>query len=253
MTSSIVVEMYVPGYKKTLPLKVDGRRCDAYVVQLCLNGGDSLCFRLGSEVEDDEPLQHYPYAAASVAIASVELDANYLDMLGLEFIEGMDSVALFIAFPTVSSAYGFPLEKFRTGKALKRKDVVDFLCGNPWSTEPEDDVQRLLRESYCLVDNLEQRVIDCSQLYFEHQDRVAKLFPRTGAPGDYQPLERTHYWPNLMPLEQNEFWLPNQRTVQAVAKMRRRVGPNPRATAEPWYKKVRLGLPRFYKLPGGDA
>ena len=74
-----------------------------------------------------------------------------------------------------------------------------------------------------MVDDLEQRVIDCSQLYFEHQDRVAKLFPHTGAPGDYEPLPSYHEYPNLMPLEENEFWLPNRRTVQAVAKMRRRV------------------------------
>ena len=74
-----------------------------------------------------------------------------------------------------------------------------------------------------MVDDLEQRVVYCSQLYYKHQDRVAKLFPHTGAPGDYEPLPSYHEYPNLMPLEENEFWLPNRRTVQAVAKMRRRV------------------------------
>ena len=69
------------------------------------------------------------------------------------------------------------------------------------------------------------------------------MFPRTGAPGDYELLPSNHEYPNLMPLSQNEFWLPNNRTVQAVAKMRRRVGPNPRAAAEPWYKKIRGSWP----------
>ena len=242
---------------------------------------------MGSEVKDDEPLQHHPYAAAAVAIACCELDANFLDSYGLdvEWVTGKESgsISLFIAFSTVPGAYGtFSIEEFATTYVLKTNDVVDFLCGRDWSTDAENDVQRFLRESYCLVDDLEQRVIDCSQLYFKHQDRVANVFPRTGAPplaapqpeklqrdplsgrypcpagcgrtfshppaavqhgrtcgklpaaapppppaenpaGDYEPLPSWHPWPNLMPLSQNEFWLPYNRTVQAVAKMRRRV------------------------------
>ena len=217
------------GFKKTLPLKVDGKPCDVYVVQLCIYRGKHLEFVMGSEVKDDEPLQHHPYAAAAVAIACCELDANFLDSYGLdvEWVTGKESgsISLFIAFSTVPGAYGtFSIEEFATTYVLKTNDVVDFLLGRDWSTDAENDVQRFLRESYCLVDDLEQRVIDCSQLYFEHQDRVAQLFPRTGAPGDYEPLlPRNHYWPNLMPLHLNEFWLPNNRTVQAFEKMRRRV------------------------------
>ena len=217
------------GFKKTVPLEVDGKPCDAYVVELSIREGKSLRFEIGSEVEKlKKNVQHYPYAAASVAIASCELDADFLHHLGLdvEFVTGKKSgsISLFIAFSTVPGAYGsFSIDNFKTQYTLNRDDVVDFLRGRDWSTDAEDDVQRFLRESYCLVDDLEQRAIDCSQLYFEHQDRVAQLFPRTGAPGDYELLPGNHRFINLMPLEQNQFWLPNNPTVQAVAKMRRRV------------------------------
>ena len=229
------------GFKKTLPLKVDGRRCDAYVTQLYEQTAHLLHFTVGVDLGEakqkkgdkkkmgqGKKKQHFPYAAASVIIASCELDANFLHHHGLdvEFVTGnkSGSISLFLAMPTVTEAYGsFSIDNFKTPCTLNRDDVVDFLWGRDWSTEAEDDVQRFLRESYCLVDDLEQRVIDCSQLYFEHQDRVAQLFPRTGAPGDYEPLPSYHEYSNLMPLEQNEFWLPYRRTVQAVAKMRRRV------------------------------
>ena len=230
LSDIIVGGSYVcSGFKKTVPLKVDGRRCDAYVVELYLyTTRKQLRFKIGTEVKSGKPLEHYPYAAASVVIASCELDANFLDHLGLdvEWVTGKKSgsISLFIAFSTVPGAYGsISIGEFASNYSLDMNDVVDFLWGRDWSTEAEDDVQRFLRESYCLVDDLEQRVIDCSQLYFEHQDRVAKLFPRTGAPGDYEPLPSHHEYPNLMPLKENEFWLPNNRTVQAVAKMRRRV------------------------------
>ena len=224
------------GFKKSVPLKVNGRRCDAYVTQLCERDGDRLYFAANVDLGEGKKKkgqgkkrQHFPYAAASVIIVGGELDANFLHHLGLdvEFVTGRKSgsISLFLAMPTVPGAYGssFSIDKFIKSFFLPMNDVVDFLWGRDWSTEAGDDVQRFLRESYCLEDDLEQRVIDCSQLYFEHQDRVAQLFPRTGAPGDYEVLPSNHYWPNLMPLHLNEFWLPNNRTVQAVAKMRRRV------------------------------
>ena len=223
------------GFKKTVPLMVNGRRCDAYVTQLQEHKHAYLSFRVNVDLGEGKKKmgqgkkkQHFPYAAASVIIVGAELDAKFLDHHGLdvEFVTGKESgsISLFIAFPTVPGAYGsFSIDFCKSDYSLDMNDVVDFLWGRDWSTEAEDDVQRFLRESYCLVDDLEQRVIDCSQLYFEHQDRVAKLFPRTGAPGDYEPLPSHHEYPNLMPLKENEFWLPNNRTVQAVAKMRRRV------------------------------
>jgi hypothetical protein len=217
------------GFKESLPLKIDRRRCDAYVVELCTSKRDNyLRFRIGTEVKSGKPLQHHPYGGASVVVACCELDAKFLNRLGLdvEWVTGKKSgsISLFLAMPTVTKAYGsFSIDEFAKNRQLIQQDVVDFLWGRDWSTEAEDDVQRFLRASYCLVDDLEQRVVDCSQLYFEHQDRVAQLFPRTGAPGDYELLPSYHEYPNLMPLEQNEFWLPNRRTVQAVAKMRRRV------------------------------
>ena len=57
------------GFKKSVPLKVDGRRCDAYVVQLSSRKGKYLRFEIGSEVVKGKRPQHFPYAAASVAIA----------------------------------------------------------------------------------------------------------------------------------------------------------------------------------------
>ena len=224
------------GFKKSVPLKVDGRRCDAYVTQLRQHDRGRLYFAANVDLGEGKKKkgqgkkrQHFPYAAASVIIVGGELDANFLDYHGLdvEWVTGKNSgsISLFLAFPTVPGAYGssFSIDKFIKSFFLPMNDVVDFLWGRDWSTEAEDDVQRFLRESYCLVDDLEQRVIDCARLYHKHQDRVANVFPRTGAPGDYEPLPSYHEYPNLMPLEENEFWLPYNRTVQAVAKMRRRV------------------------------
>lgn len=235
------------GFKKTLPLKVDGRRCDAYVTELCEHKGQ-LHFVAGVDLGTHQQRgdlakkkkksvegkirEHFPYAAASVIIVGTKLDPKFLKHLGLrhardiEFVTGKKSgsISLFLAMPTVTEAYGsFSINEFAKDKNLRKQDVLDFLWGRDWSTEADDDVQRFLRESYCLEDDLEQRVIDCSRLYFEHQDRVAQLFPRTGAPGDYEPLPSSHPWPNLMLLSQTEFVLHNRRTVQAVAKMRRRV------------------------------
>lgn len=241
------------GFKKTLPLKVDGRRCDAYVTELCERRG-YLYFRAGVDLGEAKQKgdkkkmgqrkkpQHFPYAAASVIIVCGELDAKFLKHLGLdvEFVTGKKSgsISLFLAMPTVTEAYGsFSIDEFAIEQTTTKQDVVDFLWGRDWSTEAKNDVQRFLRESYCLVDDLEKRVIDCSQLYFEHQDRVAQLFPRTGAPGDYEPLPSWHKYPNLKHLSENinlvddpsprdigyREWLANRRTVLADVKMRRRV------------------------------